>query len=953
MRNTKKLIAVIMTVAILASMMVPALAAVSYQTEADKLVAVGLMKGTDKGTDLESMLDRLQGITFTIRAMGEEEAAVAMTEADIAAVLATVTDAKTMPTWGRGYAAYAVKEGITLGVSSAELRFAPFAKLSGTQFITMMLRTLGYTGITLENCLDKAIAVGMLTTGKAVEFGSKANLNRDGAAYIIYSTVMNGLVAEADGVTASKTPLIGKLVADGVISAADAKLYFDYTAPAPATTAAFKFTAVALNAIQFKLTVDQALNADDAKDEAFYAIKDHVVGDASLQTDGSVILTITNGVALGNNSKAEITLKKDIRNAAGIKNSADFTVKDIPVFDTTFPTFDSVQAVGLKTLRLYYSEPVWGGVTVGAVSAPTDFTVKNSTYTWSVSTAKLNILDKYIELTLGTNLIEGNVDVTTKNSIKDFAGNLVAEKTIAYTFVKDTTAPVASIKSASQKEVVVKFNKPVYGYLKVAHSNKDTYYKLIPVVAEADAKDEFTVDFTTYPLPAGNVTIYVMAQADQDVKDLYGNKLVETVLTTTITLDVTAPVVSSTKVDGKANYQVTFDEKVDKSVAETASNYTLKKADGTSVLFTATLDTTGKIVTIDPVTDFADLTAYTLTIKKAKDLNGNTTSADIVLTFTTGDNTNPSIENDTFAVNDDGKIYIYFSEPMNATEMVKKANYLVSKTSGAAFVALGDDDSISAISDKIVLIDLKSGETVNLPAVQVSTTVVDLAGKKLSDNALSVSKSGITQEVFTIDAAEATAKNKIKLTFTKELSSFNAADLLVANAAVAAVESVSGKAVVIVLTADLSTDAKSAGNAVTVQTVASPASTKSVYGTLVDQIAAVTVSDKIVPEVTKTSDTYNVVVTTSTAGGVVATKNTSATIVVSYSEVMDAASFSNLTYSVAGYSIVTVAASGSTVTITAKTDADNTSALPTVTQVYNVKDANGNVLASGTVYETK
>ena len=439
----------------------------------------------------------------------------------------------------------------------------------------------------------------------------------------------------------------------------------------------------------------------------------------------------------------------------------------------------------------------------------------------------------------------------------------------------------------------------------------------------------------------------------RSVKDLYGNKLVETVLTTTITLDVTAPVVSSTKVDGKTNFQVTFDEKVDKSVAETASNYTLKKADGTSVLFTATLDATGKIVTIDPVTDFADLATYTLTIKKAKDLNGNTTSADIVLTFTTADNTNPKIEDDTFAVNADGKIYIYFSEPMNATEMVKKANYLVSKTSGAAFVALGDDDSISAISDKIVLIDLKSGETVNLPAVQVSTTVVDLAGKKLSDNALSVSKTGITQEVFAIDSAEATAKNKIKITFTKELSSFNAADLIVNGAAVAAVESVSGKAVIIVLTADLTTDAKSAGNAVTVQTVASPASTKSVYSTLVQQIAVKTVSDKIVPEVTKTSDTYNVVVTTSTAGGVVATKNTSATIVISYSEVMDVASFSNLTYSVAGYSIVTVAATGSAVTITAKTDADNTSALPTVTQVYNVKDANGNVLASGTVYETK
>ena len=975
MRNTKKLIAVIMTIAILASMMVPALAA-SYQTEADKLMAVGLMKGTGDGADLEMALDRIQGITFTIRAMGVEKEALAMTEAEIAAALENVTDADTIPAWGRAYAAYAVKSGLTNGVSATEFVFAPFAKLSGTQFITMMLRALGYTGVTLDNCLEKAIAAGMLTAGKAVEFGKQDQLLRDGAAFVIFNTAKNGLVAEKDGVTPSDMTLIGKLVADGVIAATVAAANFDYDVPEAGVTAAFTFTAVALNAIQFKLTPDQALNEDDAVDEAFYAIKDKVVGDAALQADGSVILTITNYAPFGNNSTAEITLKKDIRNAAGIKNAADYTVKDVAVFDTTFPTFDSVEAVGLKTLRLHFSEPVWTGsnttmnVSTGAITTSSNFfEVKNDTYTWTVVSSKVNLLDKYVELTLGTNLIEGNVNVKTKNALKDFAGNLVAEKTIAYTFVKDSTAPVASIKSAAQKEVVVKFNKPVYGSLVVAHSNKSVdAYKgwygtpstQVAVVLESAATDEFTFSFVNNPLPSGNVTLYVLAADDTDVKDLYGNKLVETVLTATVSLDTTAPTVSSTELKDKTSYKVTFNEKIDEATAEDESNYTLKKADGTTVYFTATLDAgdTDKVLTIDPVSDFADHTAYTLTIKKVKDLNGNTTASDIVLTFTTGDNTLPSVEDDTFAVNADGKIYIYFSEPMNATEMVKKANYLVKKTAAGSFAALGDDDTVTAVSDKIALIDIDG--TVSSPSVQISINVVDLAGKKLTETSLVYTAAALTnigQEVFTIDSAVATAKNKIKISFTKEVSAFDSADITVSAVTIAAVESVSGKDVVIVLSNDMTTDAD--GGLLSVNTAVGADGTKSVYGTEIQAPAAAkVVEDKIAPEVAKISGgtndgKYNVAVAVVTGTVVEGTLDDGDTIdiTVTFTENMDTASFSNLTYTVGGYKVISVTAAGNTAVIRAEVVDDETTVRPTVTQVYNVKDPNGNIL-SGASYES-
>ena len=153
MRNTKKLIAVIMTIAILASMMVPALAA-SNQSQYDALAAAGLMRGTGAGADLEMALDRIQGFTLVVRAMGAEAEAVGMTDAEITAALANVEDATKIAAWARPYAAYVVSKEITIGVGGAaagKIVFAPTATLSGTQFITMLLRAMGYEGVTLED----------------------------------------------------------------------------------------------------------------------------------------------------------------------------------------------------------------------------------------------------------------------------------------------------------------------------------------------------------------------------------------------------------------------------------------------------------------------------------------------------------------------------------------------------------------------------------------------------------------------------------------------------------------------------------------------------------------------------------------------------------------------------------------------------------------------------------
>jgi len=194
MRNLKKVFAVILTVALLASLMVPALAAVSHEAEALKLQKIGLMAGGPADLKLDEGVTRIQGLAFAIRAAGKEAEAFAMTEEEAAAELAKFVDADQVPGWGKKYAAYAIKYGITVGVGNN--KFAALDPISGTSFLVFLLKSgMGYSEVTTANVVDKAVEVGVLSAGDAVYFGSKAALIRDDAAAILFGAAMNGVNA--------------------------------------------------------------------------------------------------------------------------------------------------------------------------------------------------------------------------------------------------------------------------------------------------------------------------------------------------------------------------------------------------------------------------------------------------------------------------------------------------------------------------------------------------------------------------------------------------------------------------------------------------------------------------------------------------------------------------------------------------------------------------------------
>ena len=70
MKNLKKLMAAILTVMVLASMTVPVYAAVENAEKGIKLQIIGLMAGNVNDLNLDQELNRIQGLTFAIRAPG-------------------------------------------------------------------------------------------------------------------------------------------------------------------------------------------------------------------------------------------------------------------------------------------------------------------------------------------------------------------------------------------------------------------------------------------------------------------------------------------------------------------------------------------------------------------------------------------------------------------------------------------------------------------------------------------------------------------------------------------------------------------------------------------------------------------------------------------------------------------------------------------------------------------
>ena len=138
-----------------------------YNALADALRILGLFRGSDtgygSGYDLELPPTRIQGLIMFLRLIGEEQAALATTAA------CPFTD---VPAWCQSYVAYAYEKGYTKGMDEAARLFGTNDTLTAGQYVTFLLRALGYSesgeapDFTWDTALQRGVELGVLTAGE-------------------------------------------------------------------------------------------------------------------------------------------------------------------------------------------------------------------------------------------------------------------------------------------------------------------------------------------------------------------------------------------------------------------------------------------------------------------------------------------------------------------------------------------------------------------------------------------------------------------------------------------------------------------------------------------------------------------------------------------------------------------------------------------------------------------
>lgn len=202
----KRLIAMLMALVFMMSTLT-ALAYTQQEKTADALNELDLFRGTDKGYELEKNLTRAEGATLLVRVLGKEIEAKNWPMGNI--------PFKDVPAWAIGYVGYAAANGITNGTSPTT--FSPNDKLSDFMFLTLVLRTLGYTdqGVNPQfvwnNPYALAKQVGLIAKAQA-----DSNFTRGDAVEILWNAMGIRLVG------ANKT-LSERLIAENVFTKAEFK----------------------------------------------------------------------------------------------------------------------------------------------------------------------------------------------------------------------------------------------------------------------------------------------------------------------------------------------------------------------------------------------------------------------------------------------------------------------------------------------------------------------------------------------------------------------------------------------------------------------------------------------------------------------------------------------------------------------------------------------------------
>ncbi|WP_419961081.1 Ig-like domain-containing protein [Psychrobacillus sp. BM2] len=551
--------------------------------------------------------------------------------------------------------------------------------------------------------------------------------------------------------------------------------------------------------------------------------------DSVLVAEDAKSVTLTLKGELVNQNEYKLALN-NIKAGDKVLNEKDLAFKPL---DNTVPTVSSVEALGNKTIRVAFSEPVKPAQTA-------QFTVDGKVVVGSIQTTGKTAIIK-----LSSSLTDGEHTLTAEG-ISDYNNFKVVKADTKFNVVEDKTAPVvASVVSASFEKVVLKFSEPVE---QVFASN--VYWMQGAAKKQASSVKALSDDTFEFTFVGDNKLVYTTDLFVTNVKDYSGNVIdKDTKVQVSPVIDQTRPeVLSSAFVKDSDNKKVVikFSKTLDQDSAKKASNYVIKDKDGKTQLISSTVDASkDKEVTITLLNSLKDNSEYTLTVNGVSD---NTTLKNVILPYTTTlsvkDVTSPTLVSVTRLNNT--QLYVQYSEAMSTSgdgSVVDSSKYTVTNTAEnktltpASFNVTGDA--------KGVIINFND----TLPAFANLTLkaqlVKDLAGNYLAN--LTATQPVIDKTATTVDTVTAVATDKVEVTFTKALQSLNQGDFLVEGNEIAYSElSADGKTATFTLKTDLREDVKNAaGTGLLKLTVAGTPSSVDILGEKIGTIAAQDITDEI------------------------------------------------------------------------------------------------------------
>ncbi len=727
--------------------------------------------------------------------------------------LSEFADASTVKPWAKSYLEIAVANGVIKGSeANGKTNLNPNAPITRQDFAVVFSRTIENVDATPK--VDKIEVVDAKTLNVTLSDGTKETVTLEKALEPNKETEVTFKIKDVE-YKAKVTYVVTTATAVKSVSATNLKQVV----------------------VEFDGKVDPA-TAAEAGNYSLTGANDPVVDTAVVSEDGSTV-TLTVVDKLENQSEYKLAVN-NIKAGDKVINAKDLKFKPL---DNTVPTVAKVEALGNKTIRVHFSEPVKAAQT-------SQFQIDGKVVVGSIQTNLNTVIIK-----LSSTLTDGEHTLTAEGT-EDYNNFKTVKADTKFNVVEDKTAPTVSVVSASFEKVVLKFSEPVEQVFasNIYWMQGGSKKQAASVKQLADDKYEFT--FT-----GDNKLVYTTDLFVTNVKDYSGNVIdKDTKVQVTPVIDQTRPeVISSTFVKDSNNKQITikFTKSLDTDIAKKAANYVIKDKDGKVQPISSTVNVSkDKEVTITLLGSLKDNTDYTLSVNGVAD---NTTLKNVMLPYTTTlsvkDVTAPKLVSVTQLNNK--QIYVAFNEAMATSgdgSIVDIDKYTVT----------GPDNKKITIASFNVTQDSK-GVILNFsnPIPEVTTPlnpnykvkvqlVKDLAGNYLEglQGELVVDR----QQTTIINSVEATAKNKVEVEFSNPIQSLVQGDFTITGSEIAHNEiSADGKTVTFTLKTDLAEDAKKDGNAVTLAVKASPSTvdvlgkniTGGVSPTVVDKIAATVDTEKI------------------------------------------------------------------------------------------------------------